>query len=254
MTEEYMTDDEQVEHVKRLVAENWLWVIGGVALGAAFIFGYRYYDGYRNERALRAATQFGEMASQLEHNERAKSALIAQGLIQNFPGSPYADQAQLTLARLAVDDGKLADAVAPLTQVMNASKDEELRHIARLRLARVQVDQGKPDDAIKTLAEDKPGSFAARFHEVRGDAFFAKQDPKGAVAEYKAALEAGEAGGVNPALLQLKIADLSQAEAPPAAASMPAAAPPPAVPVSAATAAPPATVPSASAPMNKAKP
>lgn len=248
MTEEYMTDDEQVEHVKRLVAENWLWVVGGVALGAAFIFGYRYYDGNRNERALRAATQFGEMTSQLEHNERAKSALTAQGLIQNFPGSPYADQAQLTLARLAVDDGKLADAVAPLTQVMNGSKDEELRHIARLRLARVQVGQGKPDDAIKTLAEDKPGNFAARFHEVRGDAFFAKQDSKGAVAEYKAALEAGEAGGVNPALLQLKIADLSQAETPPAAA------PTAVVPVSAATAAPPATAPTASAPMNKAKP
>ena len=130
MAEEYLTDDEQVEHVKRLVAENWLWVVGGVALGAAFIFGYRYYDGNRNERALRAAAQFDDMASQLEHNERAKSALTAQGLIQNFPGSPYADQAQLTLARLAVDDGKLADAVAPLTQVMNGSKDEELRHIA----------------------------------------------------------------------------------------------------------------------------
>ena len=58
---------------------------------------------------------------------------------------------------------------------MNDSKDTELRHIARLRLARVLIDQGKPDDALKTLA-DEPGAFAARYHEVRGDAFLAKKD------------------------------------------------------------------------------
>ena len=44
MTDEYLTDDEQLEQVKRVVAENWAWVVGGIALGAALIFGYRYYD------------------------------------------------------------------------------------------------------------------------------------------------------------------------------------------------------------------
>jgi predicted negative regulator of RcsB-dependent stress response len=41
MAEDYLTDDEQLEHVKRVVAENWVWVAGGVVLGAALIFGYR---------------------------------------------------------------------------------------------------------------------------------------------------------------------------------------------------------------------
>ena len=75
---------------------------------------------------------------------------------------------------------------------MNSSKDTELRHIARLRLARVLIDQGKPDDALNMLA-DPPGAFAARYHEVRGDAFFAKKDPRGRLKEYKAAL--GEGAG-----------------------------------------------------------
>jgi predicted negative regulator of RcsB-dependent stress response len=217
MTEEYMTDEEQLEHVKRLVAENWLWVGGGILLGLALVFGYRYYDGYQNERALRAAAQFAEMAAAVERNDLAKSRQVAAGLIQSFPTSPYADQAQLTLARLAVDEGKLADAVAPLTQVMTGSKDEELRHIARMRLARVLIEQGKPDDAIKTLAEDKPGSFAAQFHDIRGDAFFAKKEMASAVNEYKAALEGAAMGGVNPSLLQLKITDIADAAAPAAA-------------------------------------
>ena len=228
MTDEYMTDDEQLEQVKRIVAENWLWVAGGIALGFALIFGYRYYDGYRNERALRAAAQFADMAAAVEHNDAAKARQLGAGLIQTYPTSPYADQAQLALARLSIDAGKPADAVAPLSQVMNNSKDDELRRIARLRLARVLIVQGKPD------------TFAAQFHDVRGDAFYAKKDMKDAAAEYTAALAGAEMGGVNPGLIQLKIVDLNAAAAAPAAASTGAAAPPAAAPVP--------------SPTNKAKP
>lgn len=208
MAEDYLTDDEQLEHVKRVVAENWVWVVAGVALGAALIFGYRYYDSYRNDRALRAAAQFGDMTSALERDDRKKSRQVADGLIKDFPTSPYADQAQLVIARLYVDDGQLASAIAPLTQVMNNSKDSELKRIARLRLARVLIDQGKPDDAIKALAQDSWGAFAARAHEVRGDAFYANKDVKSALTEYRAAQNGGDASSVNSALLQLKIADL----------------------------------------------
>jgi predicted negative regulator of RcsB-dependent stress response len=204
MAEDYLTDDEQLEHVKRVVADNWLWVGGGIVLGAALIFGYRYHDAHQNDLALRAAAQFDDMASALEQDAKPRARQIADGLVKTFPGSPYADQALLVLARLAVDDAKPADAVAPLTQVMDGSKDDELRHIARLRLARVLIDAGKPDDALKLLAAAGPGAFSGLAHEVRGDAFYAKQDTADALSEYKAALD----GGVDAAVLQLKIADL----------------------------------------------
>ena len=221
MTEEYLTDDEQLEHVKRVVSENWVWVIGGVALGAALIFGYRYYDGYRNERALKAAAQFGDMTSALERNDRNRTRQVAAGLIKDFPTSPYADQAQLVVARLYVDEGQLANAIAPLSQVMNNSKDIELKRIARLRLARVLTDQGKPDEAVNTLAQDNWGAFAARAHEVRGDAFYVKKDIRSALAQYKAALDTGDAGNVDSALLQLKMTDLGAPLVPPAPSAPP---------------------------------
>ena len=101
---------------------------------------------------MKAAAQFSAMTAALQTNEPPKSRQIADGLIKDYASSPYADQAQLTLARLDVDDGQLDKAIAPLTQVMDDSKDTELRQIARLRLARILIDQGKPDEAIKTLA------------------------------------------------------------------------------------------------------
>jgi predicted negative regulator of RcsB-dependent stress response len=221
MAEDYLTDDEQLEHVKRVVAENWVWVAGGVVLGAALIFGYRYYEGYVNGRAMRASAQFEELTSALARDDQGKVRQVADGLIKQYPTSPYADQAQLVLARLSVDSGNLAGAIVPLTQVMTNSKDAELRHIARLRLARVLTALGKPDDAIKTLAEDAWGAFAAQAHEVRGDAFYAKHDVQAAVKQYQAALGAGDAGSVDSALLQLKIADLGapSSAAPPTADS-----------------------------------
>jgi predicted negative regulator of RcsB-dependent stress response len=224
MGEEYLSDDEQWEAVKRWLVENGLWVVAGVVLGVVALFGYRYVDNSRNERALRASLQFSDMTAALEHNDRVKSREIAAGIIKNFSSSPYADQAQLTLAGLAVDDGQPSGAVTPLTEVMNKSKDSELRRIARLRLARVLIDQGKPDEAIETLAVDTPGAFAPTYHEVRGDAFYAKKDFKSALDEYRAALVGSASGGADTALLQLKIADLGAPRAPaPATAMAPAA-------------------------------
>ena len=211
MAEEYLTDDEQLEAVKRAFTEYAPWILGGVVLGVGGWFGIQYYRSHQNALAMQAAEQFTQMTAALQMNDPQKSLRIAEGLIKNFPSSPYADQAQLTMARIDVDSGKPADAVAPLTQVMNNSKDAELKQVARLRLARVLIDQGKPDDAIKTLTEGTPGSFAGRYHEVRGDALYAKKDIPGAVAEYKMALGTSD-GGADAALLQLKLADLASNE------------------------------------------
>jgi predicted negative regulator of RcsB-dependent stress response len=211
MAEEYLTDDEQLEAVKRAFTEYAPWILGGVVLGVGGWYGVQHYQSHKNEVAFRAADQFSQMTVALQLNDSKRSLQIADALIKDFPNSPYADQAQLTIARIDVESGKSADAVLPLTQVMNNSKDTELQQIARLRLARVLIDQGKPDEAIKTLAAGTPGSFAGRYHEVHGDALYAKKDIPGAIAEYNSALGASE-GGADAAMLQLKLADLASNE------------------------------------------
>jgi predicted negative regulator of RcsB-dependent stress response len=219
MPEEYLTDDEQLEAVKHMFVEYAPWLIGGVLVGLAGYFGYTYYHAYTNDRSLKASGQFSAMTAALQANDQSRSRQIADALIKDYASSPYADQAQLTLARLEVDEGRLDKAIAPLTQVMNESKDKELRQIARLRLARILTDQGKADQAIKTLAEPAPPAFAARYHEVRGDAYLAQKDVSHAAAEYQAALAAADTGGIDASLLELKIQDLGGAPAPVAKAA-----------------------------------
>jgi predicted negative regulator of RcsB-dependent stress response len=251
MAEDYLTDDEQLEHVKQLFAEYGPWTFGAVVVGLGLAFGYRYYNQHLNERALDASAQFADMSAAVD-GDPAKARQLADGLIKTFPGSPYADQAELVLARLAIDANQEAGALGPLQEVIEHSKDGELKHIARLRLARVQIDQGKPDAALQTLA-DPPGTFAARYDEVRGDAYYAKKDPAKAAELYRKALGEGDPQSMDAALLALKIADLgltpgAPQSAPPTAATAPQAAPP-----TAATAPPPAS-PASSVSPNKATP
>jgi predicted negative regulator of RcsB-dependent stress response len=208
MAEDYLTDDEQLEAVKRWFAEYAPVLIVGAVLGVGGLFGYRYYVDHGNQRGLQAAAKFSQMTIMLQLNDHQKSRVIGDEIIKEFPASPYADQAQLAIAKMNVDDGQNAAAIAPLTQVMSNSKDAELRQIARLRLARVLIDQGKSDEAVKLLDEGTPSAFAGRYHEVRGDAFYAKKDAAGALREYKAAMNAGQSAGVDMPLLELKLADL----------------------------------------------
>jgi predicted negative regulator of RcsB-dependent stress response len=211
---EDLTDDEQLEEVKRYVREYAPVLIIGALLGAGGLFGWRYYLGYQNERGLKAGAEFSQLRTTMQSGDISKPRQIATDLIKDYPSSPYADQAKLALARMDVESGHDADAVAPLTEVMNGSKDSELRQIARLRLARVLIDEGKPDDAIKLLSEATPGSFAGRYHEVHADALYAKKDVPGAIVEYRAALEAADAGGVDAAMVEVKMADLGAVDKP----------------------------------------
>ena len=221
MAEEYLTDDEQLEALKRWTSENGAWLLAGIVIGAAALFGYRYYDNYRNERDLNAAAAFGAMAAALDKNDRSGGQRIAETITHDYASTPYADQAELTLARLYLDASQPANAIAALTRVMNDSKDAELKNVARVRLARVLIDQGKPDEAIGILGGAAPGAFTGLYHEVRGDALYAKKDIAGAVSEYRLALGANESGGADASMLALKITDLGAAPEPVGAAPAP---------------------------------
>ena len=122
MADDLLTEEEQIEAAEIFVKENGVWLVVSVVLGAALVFGYRYYESSREQRALKSAAEFGAMTAAVDKNDRNSARRIAEGIIQTYAGSPYADQAELTLARLFVDEGKIADAAGPLTVVMTGSR------------------------------------------------------------------------------------------------------------------------------------
>ena len=214
--DDYKSEKEQWEDIKGLAKEYGAWIVAGVAIGLGALYGYRFWQARQDTHALQAHQRYGEVLNDLYREKVDDAVKVIAELDARYSGTPYADQARLALARWYVEQGKMAEATAPLTKVMNDAGDKVLRMIARLRLARVLAEQHQLDDALRVLDQGGSSAFDPRYQEVRGDILLAKGDRAGALAAYRAAAASNVPGIVNDDLLRLKIADLADV-APPAA-------------------------------------
>jgi len=207
--EEYLNEKEQWERVVAWLREQGPSVVAGVAVAAAVFGGWRYWQNHIQQRNLAAATRYEQVIDAFSHNDVNGGFRLADELVKTYPHTAYADQANLAVARIQVENKQLDPAAARLRQVLDSTGDAELALIARLRLARVQLAQGKADEALKTLDAVKPGAFAARYAEVRGDALLSKGDREGALKAYREARGNG-ASTLDTGLLDLKIGELAR--------------------------------------------
>jgi predicted negative regulator of RcsB-dependent stress response len=222
--EDYLSEKEQWESIKVWIKVNGLWIVAGIAVGAALLAGWQWYQDHGDQVGVAASTKYEEILKAFERNDRTQAFVLLGDLGRDYPSSPYLDQARLLAARSYVDAGQLDKASGELQAVAEHSKDAELAMIARLRLARVQIAQQKAGLAIVTLSGVQPGAFAPQYHEILGDAYDAKGDKSAALKEYMSA-KVGDLRGAGSGPgdeLDLKIADLSAgtAAAPPATAAV----------------------------------
>jgi predicted negative regulator of RcsB-dependent stress response len=199
---EDLSDNEREEQLRRWWADNWLWIVGGVALGLGLLAGWQYWQKSRMQSAEHDESSYMAVLDSLSQQQLDAAAKTAADLRAAHPKSPYADQSDLAIARALVDQRRLDDAAKHLRAVADSSRDPQLRQIATTRLARVLAEQGKHDDALKLLDVAEAGSFAPLYHEIRGDVLAAKGDAAAARQEYDSALAAGTAANAaeGPAL------------------------------------------------------
>ncbi len=202
---EDLTDNEAEETLRRWWRENWLWLVGGLVIGLGGLAGWQYWQtSQRQAKEAESAAYQADMDA-LSANQFDQALEQTRKLREEHPGSPYADQADLALARAAVENNKLDEAATHLKTVMDTSRDPQLQQVARTRLARVHIERGKPDEALALLDVASAGAFAPLYHEIRGDALAAKGDAKGARTEYEAALAgATPESGVDKPYVEMK--------------------------------------------------
>jgi predicted negative regulator of RcsB-dependent stress response len=213
--DENLSEIERAEWLKGFIRENWLYAVLGVALALGGMYGWKAWQRHQDEQSFQAAARFEQMLEALSRNDKEQGLKLAGEIKSEFGRTPYAEQAELVLARVQVEAGELDQAAARLAALMAATKDDELALVARLRLARVQLAQGSADQALVTLDGATASAGEARVQELRGDALLVKGDRAGALKAYQAAKAAAEAapaaGLVDAELIELKIDDLAGA-------------------------------------------
>ena len=98
---EDLTDNEHEEQLRRWWSENWLWIVGGIALGLALLWGWQYWQRSKVAAAQREEAAYAAVLDSLGKNQFDQAALQAKALRDDRATSPYADQADLALARAA---------------------------------------------------------------------------------------------------------------------------------------------------------
>jgi len=190
-------DFEEQERIAELKAwwEDNRWYVFGAVVAAILVFaGYRGWQWWSAREAEEAAALFRPVAEAPKGDEQ-KLATAAKPLVERYPGSYFASEAQLAVAKAAFDAGHLDEARARLTWVMDRGATEH-RGVARLRLAAVALDQKKHDEALKLLDGNEDEAFAPLVADLRGDVMLAQGRLDEARASYKLAVD--KAGPTNP--------------------------------------------------------
>ncbi len=214
-----LTDQQRAEQVRGWFGANIWFLLAGLVLGLGALFGWRQWTEGRAQRAEQASALYEEMLTAIRVGRAVRAEEIAGELERDYTATPYLDQARLAMARLKMDGSRPEEAARYLEQVVAGPASAELRDIARLRLARVLIQMEKYEEAIRQLAPPQDSAFAARYHEVRGDAYYAMGRRDDARSEYQAALEQVAESPIDPALLQAKLDEVGGAAAPATTAS-----------------------------------
>lgn len=212
-----MTEEEQIEALKRWWAENGTSAIVGVVLAVSGYLGWGTWQDKQQADAETASANYEtlmeamvfEPGQQLSEEKTATANHLADELKAQHANSLYASQAALFKAKLAVDSGDLKLAATELSWILERNVEPALTLLSRARLARVQLDLQEYTQALNTVADANSGSFRAMFAEIRGDVLLAQQKVDEARAAYQLALDNLITEQMNRRpLLEIKINDL----------------------------------------------
>jgi predicted negative regulator of RcsB-dependent stress response len=204
-------EQERIAELKAWWEDNRWYVIGAIFAAILAFAGYQGWKWWSVEQAEEAATLYRPVAEAAKTNDAKKVADSAQPLIDKHPGSFFASEAALVIARNAFDAGNYAEAQKRLEWVMDKGVEEH-RGVARLRLAAVLLEQKKHDDALKVLDGNKDPAFNALAADLRGDVMLTQGRIDEARAAYKSAIEKADARNPVKQIAQTKLDALGGAQ------------------------------------------
>jgi predicted negative regulator of RcsB-dependent stress response len=200
--EQFATEDQQVEAIKKFWKDNGTSIIVGAVIGLAALWGWREYSESQIASKEAASSAYQTALEAIGDNNNTTQL---NAFIEGTDDSGYADIAGLVAAQQSVASGDLAAAASYLQGVVTKASDPQLANIARIRLARIQLQLENTDDALKTIEAVENDAYNALVEEVKGDIYSKLGNFDKARMAYTAALEEN----ANNRLLQMKLDNLA---------------------------------------------
>lgn len=185
--EQYETEEQQIEAIKRFWKENGVALVIGAILGLGGLLGWRYYNDSQIAAKEQASFAYEKASEELVKGDSGFSQ--AKTFIESHSDTGYAMLMALEMAQQAIERKDLSEAAKQLGFVAKNAKLSAVQSVAQLRLARVQIEQGELELALATADSVVDEAFKGQSQEVKGDVYQAQELFDKARAAYSAALE-----------------------------------------------------------------
>jgi len=204
----HISEDEQVEALKKWWKENGTAVIIGVAIGLGIIVGFWKWREYTSQLQYEASDIYIQFTDALAEKNAETMASRYQTLIKDYSGTSYAVMAAMQMAKQAIEKNDLDKADSELRWALDHAGQDVIAHLARVRLARVLLAKQKVDEALTLIQGLKPSSFDAEYAEIRGDIYRQKGNASEARKAYQTALDSSLYSGKRREFVRMKMSDL----------------------------------------------
>jgi len=213
---ELRTEEEQVQALKQWWKENGKSLLLTVAVSLALVAGWQGWQKQRAAASEAASITYqnmmdavaGALGPQQDQAKLATARHLAGELVSEFDGTAYSHYAGLVLARLAVEQNELDQALEQLDWVLDQNPGAPVRTQAVIGKARILSVQDQSEAAVTLLnGVENVDLFAAERHELLGDIHLKMGDKTAAKSAYEAAYAIAPDG-----LLEIKINDLANGD------------------------------------------
>jgi len=184
-----LEEQEQVAEFKAWWNQYGTLIVFALVAAVIVIGGWQGWRWYQQAQAQEASVVYDTLTRAAQAGDAKALRDSAGALIENYPGSLYASMGAMIAARFHFDRNDLKNAKAQLGWVVENSRSEDFRDLARLRLAAVLLDEKAHDEALKLLDAAHAAAFDAQYAALRGDILVAKGQAAEARAAYRTALE-----------------------------------------------------------------
>ena len=182
---DYLTDEEQVDRIKKLWKDYGITVVAALAIGIGGTVAWDYFKAYQSNQAQAASNLY---TSYLEASGLGEPTTpFLEELESNYGDSAYFAFTLLRQAKGEVDAENFEAARESLSKAVDVARGLPIGDLVALRKAKVEFELGDYDAVLLTLQEIETAGYRWQALMLKGDVHFQNDELDAARDAYQSA-------------------------------------------------------------------
>lgn len=189
---DYLTDEEQVDRLKKLWRDYGLTVVTALVIGIGGTVAWDFYKEYESNQAQSAFDLYNSYIEASALGEPAEPFI--EELADSFGGSSYYVFTLLQSAKDAVDNDNFEEAQSFLSNAYESAKGTPINDMVALRKAKVEFELKDYESVLQTLPLIETEGYRWQALMLQGDVAFLQDELDKARDAYQAAKDSLPSG------------------------------------------------------------